>query len=318
MSEAPSISVVIAYHDEPEEFLRECLQSLLDQTFESWESILVDDGSHSQTLSALVDEIQDARFMVIHHDRNRGLGAARNTGIRTSKAPLIALLDADDRLDARFLELTHRALEDRPEADWVVVDWQCFGTANEVWPFPIDDSLNCPAHFLFVGSGTLMRRSVWTSIGGYSEEEALRGGEDWDFWLGAAERALRPVYLPQALYQYRTHPEAMTFTSARFDNYKFRRAIHRRHRMAFESLGLGCPQCPSPRARVAKFLAQGLAVSSHAFLENGQTAKGIALATRAFLLQPANRSFRRHFLRSLVPVGLRARLRRHRNALRDF
>jgi hypothetical protein len=191
-----------------------------------------------------------------------------------------------------------------------VVDWQCFGSTNDVWPFPIDDSLNCPAHFLFVGSGTLMRRSVWTAIGGYSEEAELRGGEDWDFWLGAAERGLQPIYLPNPLYQYRTHPAAMTFTSARFDNYRFRKAIHRRHRVAFETLGLDCPHCPSPRARVATFLAQGKAVSSHAFLDNGQRLRGIGLATQAFLLQPTSRSFRKHLLLSLLPIGLRIGLRR--------
>jgi glycosyltransferase involved in cell wall biosynthesis len=318
MSQVPSISVVIAYHDEPKEFVRECLQSLVDQTFDSWDCVLVNDASRNDFVSAAVSEIQDDRFTVVHHDRNRGLGAARNTGIRATQASLVALLDADDRLDTRFLELTHRALRDRPKADWVVVDWQCFGTTNDVWPFPIDDSLNCPAHFLFVGSGTLMRRSIWTAIGGYSEEAELRGGEDWDFWLSAAEREFQPVYLPRALYQYRTHPEAMTFTTARFANYRFRKAINRRHRKAFRTLGLDCPQCPSPRARVARFLAQGLVVSSHAFLESGQPAKGIALATRAFLLQPTKRSIRRHLLRSLIPVELRARLRRHRNPLRDF
>jgi glycosyltransferase involved in cell wall biosynthesis len=312
MSESPSISVVVAYHNEPEEFLRECLQSLLDQSFESWEGILVDDASRSETLSAVVEETQDARFRVIRHDGNRGLGAARNTGIQAAKAPLVALLDADDRLDDQFLGLTYRTLEERPAADWVVVDWQCFGTSKEVWPFPIDESLNCPAHFLFVGSGTLMRKSVWTSVGGYSEEKALRGGEDWEFWLGAAEHELRPVYVPRALYQYRTHPEAMTFTSARFDNYKFRQAILRRHRMAFRSMGMDCPQCSTPRARVAKFLAQGLAVSSHAYLDNGQRLKGIGLAARAFLLQPTNPSFGRHLLSSLLPSGLRARIRRLR------
>ncbi|HJQ94150.1 MAG TPA: glycosyltransferase [Acidimicrobiia bacterium] len=317
MSEAPLISVVVAYHDEPEEFLRECLQSLLDQTFELWEGILVDDASHSEASSTLVDEIGDARFRVIRHDTSLGLGAARNTGIRSAKAPLVALLDADDRLADQFLDLTYHALEDQPAVDWVVVDWQCFGMSDEVWPFPIDDSLNCPAHFLFVGSGVLMRKDVWTSVGGYSEEKALRGGEDWDFWLTAAEQDLQPVHLPQALYQYRIHPEAMTFRSARFDNYKFRQAIHRRHRMAFRSMGMDCPHCPSPRARVAKFLAQGLAVSSHAYLGSGQRLKGIGLAARAFLLQPTNPSFGRHLLSSLLPIGLRSgihRLRRWRTS----
>jgi glycosyltransferase involved in cell wall biosynthesis len=318
MSEVPSITVVIAYHNEPEDFVRECLDSLLSQTFGSWEGIVVDDGSSQETISAVIEELCDPRFKVIHHAENRGLGAARNTGIRAAKALLVALLDADDRLDPLFLEETYGALRDRPEADWVVVDWKVFGTSDEVWPFPIDESLNCPAHFLFVGSGALMRRSVWESIGGYPEDEALRGGEDWDFWIGAAERALQPIHLARPLYQYRTHPEAMTFSTARYANHRFRKAIYRRHQTAFESMGLDCPRCPSPRARVARFLAQGLAVSSGAFLDRGERARAIGLAVNAFLLQPRNASFRRHLLRSLLPRGLRAHvgrlLRRRRDA----
>ncbi len=318
MCEVPSITVVIAYHEEPKDFVRDCLASLLNQTFESWEGILVDDGSRNEIVSGVVKEMQDPRFKIIRHAQNRGLGAARNTGIRAAKAQLVALLDADDRLDPSFLEITHRALRDRPEADWVVVDWKCFGTTDEVWPFPIDDSLNCPAHFLFVGSGVLMRRRVWASVGGYSEEEALRGGEDWDFWIGVAERRLQPLYLAQPLYLYRIHPQAMTFTTARYDNYRFRKAIHARHQMAFRSMGMDCPQCLSPRARVAKFLAQGLAVSSNAFLDSGRRLKGVGLATRALLLQPGNPSYRKHFLRSLLPGGCRRFISRFRQAPRTL
>ena len=75
---------------------------------------------------------------MIHHDRNRGLGAARNTGIRAAEAPLIALVDPDDWVDASFLQVTYGALVDRPDADWVVVDWKTFGARDEVWPFPIE------------------------------------------------------------------------------------------------------------------------------------------------------------------------------------
>lgn len=313
MSDAPSISVVVACHDETQEFVRECLQSLLDQSFRDWECILVDDGSHHETASSVLAEMQDPRFRLIRHETNRGLGAARNTGIREANASLIALLDADDRLNPRFLELTYRALSEQPDVDWVVVDWQCFGTTNDVWPFPMDDSVNCPAHFLFVGSGTLMRRSAWAAIGGYSEEFTLRGGEDWDFWLGVAERGLRPAYLPQPLYQYRTHPQAMTFTSARLSNYKFRQAIYQRHRSAFLFMGLNCPHCSTPRSRAAKFLAQGLAVSSNAYLDQGRRLIGIGLAARALLLQPANRAYGRHFLRSLLPNSVRRLVRRFRS-----
>jgi glycosyltransferase involved in cell wall biosynthesis len=313
MSEAPLITVVIAYHGEPVEFVQECLDSMRSQTFRSWECILVNDGFSNEGVTAVVQGLDDSRFTVVHHERNRGLGAARNTGIRAAKAPLIALLDDDDWLDDSFLDVTYGALADRPDADWVVVDWKVFGTKDEVWPFPIDDSVNCPAHFIFVGSGVLMRKSVWDSIGGYSEDEVLRGGEDWDFWISAAERGLHPIHVRRPLYNYRMHPDAMTVTTARSDSHLYRKAIYRRHKIAFQSMGLDCELCPSPRARVSKFLAQGLAISSDALMDRDERARAIGLAGQAFLLQPRNASFRRHFARSLVTRGLRSRLAGLRN-----
>lgn len=306
LSDDPSVTVVIAYHDESEEFVRECLASLLSQTFGSWQCVVVNDGSREEAVSSVVAELRDPRFKVFHHGDNRGLGAARNTGIQAGNTGLIALLDADDRLHPSFLEETYDALRRHPEADWVVVDWKVFGTREEVWPFPIEDSLNCPAHFLFVGSGTLMHRRVWESIGGYPEDEELRGGEDWDFWIGAAERAMQPIHLARPLYLYRSHPGAMTLTTARFDNYRYRKAIYRRHQNAFQSLGLDCPRCPSPSARVAGFLGQGLAVSSRAYLDRGERTRAIVLAAQAVLLQPKNASFRAQLLRSLLPRKVRS------------
>ena len=168
--------------------------------------------------------------------------------------------------------------------------------------------MNCPAHFIFAGSGVVMRKSIWESIGGYSEDQVLRGGEDWDFWITAAERALRPMYVPAPLYRYRLHPDAMTVTTARSDSHRYRKAIHRRHPVAFQSMGLACQLCPSPRARVSNFLAQGMVVSSIALMEGGQRTRAIGLAAQACVLRPGNSSYRGHFLRALLPPGLRSRL----------
>lgn len=86
-------------------YVAEALDSLRAQTRADWTAILVDDGSTDAT-GALFDAAADAdaRFRVVHHDRRRGLGAARNTGLDLVETPLVGFLDADDVLVPTALE----------------------------------------------------------------------------------------------------------------------------------------------------------------------------------------------------------------------
>jgi glycosyltransferase involved in cell wall biosynthesis len=306
----PRVSIVIPYHDEPEEFLRESLQSALAQTVSEWEVVVVDDASTTGHAAHVVAALGDPRLKVLRHEENRGLGASRNSGFRAAAAPLVALLDADDRLDPVFLEGTLQELQDHPEADWVVPDWAVFGTRDEVWPLPVDASVNCPAHFIFVGAGALIRTKVWERVGGYAEDPRLRGGEDWDFWITAAEQGLRPRHLPRPLYQYRLHPAAMSRTASPHNEYGFRRMILRRHRPAFRSMGLECPQCPSPAVRVSAFLAQGCLVASYAALRRGERLRAVWLALRGLSLRPRERALHQQLGRAVLPGSLRTLARR--------
>lgn len=306
----PLVSVVVTFYNQPHEFLRESLGSLLVQTLPLWEAIVVDDGSTHADAHAVVSGL-DPRVRLIRHTRNRGLGAARNTGILVARAPLVALLDADDRLSPDFLAATVRALEDHPDASWVAVDWKAFGARDdETWSFPPQASMNCPAHFLFAGAGILMRKSVWKMIGGYPEEAALRCGEDWDFWIAVAERGLRRTYVARPLYLYRMHPAGMSSTSAPYNEHVFRHGIYRRHQRAFETLGLDCPKCPSAKTRITAFLAQGFLVSSCASLRRGDRLRAIRLAIRACMLQPWDPVNLRQLARSLVPSQIRGIVQR--------
>lgn len=128
MSSSSAISVVVAYHDEPEAFLKECLDSLIHQTFEDWEGIVVNDAGNRE----LITRSGQPRGSATHSrppSTNRGLGASRNTGIGATGSPLIALLDSDDRLEPEFLKKTLAALG---ESDWVAVDWRVFGERSGV------------------------------------------------------------------------------------------------------------------------------------------------------------------------------------------
>lgn len=97
----PVVSVIIPVY-KAEKFLRRCLDSLLNQTFQKWQAICIDDGSPDSS-GKILDEYaaRDTRFVVIHK-KNAGVSAARNDGIKSADGDFIHFLDADDWIDDDF------------------------------------------------------------------------------------------------------------------------------------------------------------------------------------------------------------------------
>src|SRR5689334_14154767 len=95
MSE-PMISIVVPCHQRAH-LVGRAVRSLAEQTFESWEAIVVDDGSRDET-ARVVSELAQAepRVRLVRHERNLGAQAARNTGIRNARGAWVTFLDVDD------------------------------------------------------------------------------------------------------------------------------------------------------------------------------------------------------------------------------
>ncbi|WP_435346664.1 glycosyltransferase family 2 protein [Haloarchaeobius sp. HRN-SO-5] len=112
----PTVSVIIPTYNRADAVQR-TIDSVLDQTFEDFEVLVVDDASSDDT-PAVVESYDDPRVELVQHQVNRGGSAARNTGIEEATGEYIAFLDSDDEWRPRKLERQHRLLERRGE-DWV-------------------------------------------------------------------------------------------------------------------------------------------------------------------------------------------------------
>ena len=112
LSPTPLISVIVPVYN-VEKYIRACLESVLQQTFDIFEVICVDDGSTDRSVD-IINEFTDSRIRVISQ-KNRGLAGARNTGIRFSKAPFVALLDSDDLWHPEKLQQHFKHLCDNPQ-----------------------------------------------------------------------------------------------------------------------------------------------------------------------------------------------------------
>lgn len=269
------VSVIIPCYNQAE-YLGECLGSLVAQTFAQWEAIVIDDASTQGNPEEIVRQIGDARCGVIRHGFNRGQAAARNTGIRAARAQLILPVDADDRLNAIFLEVTAKELREHSDIDCVTPDFQLFGTCNDRWHH--EGPLPSPQEMLesewITGAGVLMRKRVWETVGGYPEIAELRyGNEDWDFWIAAMQHEIKVAHVSTALYGYRQHARSASFTTVRFYDYITRETIYQRHQMYFDRFGAG-----------NKFRAVGYFNSARASLVRGARLRAVWLALRGFRL----------------------------------
>lgn len=154
-----AVTVIVPGFDVAE-YAEEALESLRSQTHADWSAVLVDDASTDDTTRIFADAAAaDPRFRVMRHDMQRGLGAARNTGLSLVDTPYTAFLDADDRMRPEALERLTDTL-DRTGSDFVVAayvrlrpDAEGTGyTAGDVQPWvtaatdPARERTNLAAH----------------------------------------------------------------------------------------------------------------------------------------------------------------------------
>ena len=135
------ISIIIPIHN-VEKYLRVCLESILNQTFQDFEIICVDDGSTDKSLEILHEyKRKDDRFVILQQ-RHSGAGAARNSGIKLARGKYIQFLDADDYFEATLLEEMYDHAE-KFDADLTIcssknVDCEGNITATKSPNFPIN------------------------------------------------------------------------------------------------------------------------------------------------------------------------------------
>ena len=177
---APLISIVVPCYNQAV-FLNEALDSILNQTYNNWECIIVNDGSPDQTKEVVKHWLKkDDRFKYFFQC-NKGVSSARNTGILESKGEFILPLDADDKISSEYVELAMEEFRAFPDLKLVYCEAEIFGDACGNWhlePFNLKKIVS--SNMIF--SSAVYRKTDWERIGGY-DEKMISGLEDWEFWI---------------------------------------------------------------------------------------------------------------------------------------
>jgi len=212
----PTISVVIPVYNGAKT-IRETIASVLAQSFEDLEVLVINDGSTDET-GEIVQRIADPRLKLLNYP-NAGLAASRNRGIHRAKGEYISFIDADDLWTPDKLAAQYQALQEHPQAqvayswtDWidehsrVIAPGSTIDRSGNVYPY----MLLC--NILASGSNPLISRQALAEVGDF--DESLRAAEDWDLWIRLAAR-YEFIAVPQPQIQYRRLSYSMSGNLAR-------------------------------------------------------------------------------------------------------
>jgi glycosyltransferase involved in cell wall biosynthesis len=195
------VSIITPYYNTDEVFL-ETVNSVLAQTLQNWEWIIVDDGSSdAMSIERLRTAAAKYNRIKIVHQNNAGPGAARNTAFANAKGRYICLLDSDDIIDTTYLEKCAWFLDSNQQYAFCNSYSVVFGDQEYLW----NTGFERGHKYLQANSGppiSVIRHAAYIDSGGF--DESIRfGHEDWDFWLAMAKAGHWGHTIPEYLQWYR-------------------------------------------------------------------------------------------------------------------
>lgn len=205
MNYSVDITVFIALYNS-EKYIKQTLESILNQTFTNFEIVIINDASTDNSVN-IIESFNEARIRLIHNETNKGISYNRQKGIEEAKGKYIAILDSDDIAMPNRLEKQFLFLENNPDIAL------CGTNANF-----IDENNNIINHIhainfdselikvmllfanQFINSSVLLRKDIAIRIGGYNKQI----GEDYDLFVRIAEK-YKTANLDEKLVSYRMH-----------------------------------------------------------------------------------------------------------------
>jgi glycosyltransferase involved in cell wall biosynthesis len=204
---SPAVSIVVPTFNHAQ-FLHQALASVIAQTFQNWEAIIVNNFSTDDTIN-IVESFGEKRFRLINFHNNGVIAASRNEGIRLSNGSVIAFLDSDDLWYPNKLEHCMPAFDAHADVVchgeyWVSDGMQqrqiLYGPQKNAQYSKLLYRGNCVST-----SATLVRKDLLIEVGGFSVDLEYITAEDYDLWLKLAHRKSSFTFISEVLGEFRQH-----------------------------------------------------------------------------------------------------------------
>lgn len=246
---APALVSIIIPNYNHAHYIGDAIQSVLQQDYAAVEIIVVDDGSTDASQEVVARFGDAVRYI---YQENRGLSAARNTGLAAAKGAYIGVLDADDMYEPNFLSTLAPILAANPNVAAVTCGYQFVDELNRSLP-QSETRLLSPEEFysvlsdgnFLVPEAILVRRACYEAVGPF--DEALRACEDWDMWLRIA-KTQRVLTTGTLLTRHRVLPNSMSTDPVRMRTNRF--AVLKKH--FGPEMPVGMPPSPEHQRAYAR------------------------------------------------------------------
>ncbi len=202
----PRVSVLTPIYNTNPAHLRECIESILNQTFTDFEFLILNDSPQNTKLDEVVKSYNDKRIKYIKNKTNIGISAARNKLLDLASGEYLAIFDHDDISVPTRLEQQVAYLDAHPDVGVVSGLLESFGVKNYVWSAPENDIdiriyLTCNCHVAHTAA--MIRKSVLVD-NNIKYEEFYSPAEDYRLWARLMD-VTHFYNIQQVLVKYRTH-----------------------------------------------------------------------------------------------------------------
>lgn len=207
----PTVSVILPVYNN-QRYLKESISSILEQTYEDFELIIVDDGSDEDTREILKEQKdRDSRIRIIQNSENLGITKSLNRGIDEARGTYIARHDADDismpeRLEKQveFMEHNEEVFLCGTNAIYIDEDGEKIGRTRKMFEKPEEIQKNLPGNNFIIHPSIVFRKT------GMKYREKFKHAQDIDLYLRILSEDLKIQVLSDYLVKYRHHPDNIT------------------------------------------------------------------------------------------------------------
>lgn len=206
----PLVSIIIPSFNYGK-YIGQTIQSVLDQTWQNLELIIVDGGSTDDKTIEILKKISHPQIRVFLREGRHLVGSNRNFGIERALGKYVSCLDSDDVIEPTFIEKALFYLEAYNHD--VVCSWvESFGAKTELWKTSPGDFETLTKVANTVAMNALFRKEAWKQVAGFGDYAPGENQipEDWEFWARLAGHGYRFAVIPEPLLKYRVHAGSLS------------------------------------------------------------------------------------------------------------
>jgi len=206
----PEISLLMANYNQSK-FIKQAIESVLNQTYPNWELIIIDDASTDNSLEIIAPYLKDKRIKLIKHKKNQGYGAALKTAVKYSSTNILGRIDSDDALHKNAVEIMIKAHKDHPNYGFI---YSTYYNCDEnlkiekivTWPGQIKQGetnikKNCISHF------STFKKTAYKKTEGFVSYQKKSVDRDISYKI---EEVTKLKYIDKPLYFYRRNENGIS------------------------------------------------------------------------------------------------------------